>query len=501
VIVSDPNGTAAADSLAYRSASTLVAMLADGEVSAAALLEAAIARIEALDGPINAVVVRDFERARVSAREADAALRRGERRPLLGLPMTVKESFSIVGLPTTWGNPAFKNWMPVADSLVVSRLKAAGAVILGKTNVPFMLADNQSYNDIYGTTNNPWDVSRTPGGSSGGSAAALAAGFVPLELGSDLGGSLRIPAHFCGVYAHRPSLGLLPMRGSGPPQVPVRPDQVDFAVPGPMARSARDLSLALDVLAGPDALTEGKAYRLALPRARHATLRDFRVLLLDEHPLCPTAGSLSVALNDLADHLSRAGCRVARHSPLLPDLAEEARLFRTMLGAFFSASIPEANYRLIAEGARSLDKEDQGLGACWLRGMTLSHRDWLSLTRARSRIAQQWRELFDVFDIVLCPVMPTTAFVHDHTPDQRDRHCEVDGVDVSHFDRAVWLGTSVLSGLPATAAPIALSAGGLPIGVQIIGGYLEDRTTIGFAELLEQVSVPRPVPVVKPRPR
>jgi amidase len=485
--MSEAKGAAASDALAYASAGGLIAMLAEGRLSAVELLHAAIARIEALDGPINAVVVRDFERAEVSARDADAALRRGERRPLLGLPMTVKESFSIAGLPTSWGNPAFKTWMPPSDSLVVSRLKAAGAVIIGKTNVPFMLTDYQSYNEIHGTTRNPWDVARTPGGSSGGSAAALAAGYVALELGSDLGGSLRVPAHFCGLYAHRPSLGLLPMRGSGPPHSPIRPDRVDFATPGPLARSARDLSLALDVLAGPDPLTDGKGYRLALPEARHAALRDFRVLLLDTHPLCPTAAVLRAALNDLGDRLTRLGCQVARHSALLPDLAEEARLFRTMLAAFSSAGMPEAAYRTLAEAARGLAGDDCSLDACWLRGATLSHRDWLLLDRVRSRIAQQWRDVFDVFDLVLCPVMPTTAFLHDQTPEHRARRCAVDGMDVSYFDQSVWLGSAVLSGLPATVAPIGFSDSGLPIGLQIIGGYLEDRTTIGFADLLERV--------------
>jgi amidase len=185
---------------AYRTGSELRAALIDRTVSARELLDAAIARIEALDPKINAVVVPDFDRARTTAAEADAALARGERRPLLGLPMTVKEQFNITGLPTTWGDPKFKDWRPDSDALVVQRLKTAGAIILGKTNVPIDLADWQSYNDVYGTTNNPWDADRSPGGSSGGSAAALAAGFVPLEFGSDIGGSLRAPAHFCGVF-------------------------------------------------------------------------------------------------------------------------------------------------------------------------------------------------------------------------------------------------------------------------------------------------------------
>ena len=209
--------------LAYRTAGELLQALASRRISSRELVDGAISRIEALDQKINAVVVRDFERARAAANDADAALARGERRPLLGLPMSVKEQFTIAGLPTTWGYPNFQDWRADCDCLPVQRLKAAGAVMLGMTNVPLGLADWQSYNEIYGTTNNPWDFARTPGGSSGGAAAALAAGFVPLELGSDIGGSLRAPAHFCGVFSHKPSLDLVSQRGAGPPQAPVVP--------------------------------------------------------------------------------------------------------------------------------------------------------------------------------------------------------------------------------------------------------------------------------------
>jgi len=212
-----PSLAAENDGLEYKTAGELLGMLSDKRVSAAELVDFAIARIETLDPKINAVVVRDFERAGAAAKEADAGLARGERRPLLGLPMTVKEQFNIAGLPTTWGNPKFRDWRPETDALAVQRLKAAGAIVIGKTNVPLGLTDWQSYNEVYGTTNNPWDVNRTPGGSSGGAAAALAAGFVPLEFGSDIGGSLRCPAHFCGVFSHKPSLDLVPQRGSGPP--------------------------------------------------------------------------------------------------------------------------------------------------------------------------------------------------------------------------------------------------------------------------------------------
>src|SRR5712671_181268 len=305
--------------LAYRNVRDLVAALGAREVSAVELTNAAIARIETLDGKLNAVVVRDFDNARAAATQADAALGRGERRPLRGIPMTVKEAFNVAGLPTTWGLPTGKGKPVAEDAVAVARLKAAGAIILGKTNVPFMLADWQSYNDVYGTTNNLWDVTRTPGGSSGGGAAALAAGFIPLELGSDIGGSLRAPAHFCGVFSHKPSLDLVPQRSSGPPQIPAVPVRGDLAVYGPMARSAADLALELEVLAGPDELMEGVGYKLALPPPRHDKIADYRVLVIDTHLLCPTAASVQAALNGLADRLGKLGCRIIRESPKLPD--------------------------------------------------------------------------------------------------------------------------------------------------------------------------------------
>ena len=266
----------------FRTTEELAAALRADKVTAAELTDEAIARIELDDKAINAICVPDFDRARAAARDADQARARGEDRPLLGIPVTVKECYDIAGLPTTWGMPEHRNHLPSEDAVQVSRLKAAGAVVLGKTNVPLGLQDIQSFNEVYGTSNNPWDRGRTPGGSSGGSAAALASGFGALSIGSDLAGSLRTPAHFCGVYAHKPTLGLAANRGMVPPPGPALPVDLDLAVVGPMARSARDLTLLLDIMAGPDSLTLGVAYDLTLPPARHERLRDFRALVLDQ---------------------------------------------------------------------------------------------------------------------------------------------------------------------------------------------------------------------------
>jgi amidase len=432
-------------------------------------------------------VVSDFARARDAAKAADAALARGECAPLLGLPMTVKESFNVAGLPTTWGVPTASNWRPNEDALAVARLKAAGAVILGKTNVPLRLADGQSFNDIYGTTNNPWDLTRTPGGSSGGSAASLAAGYVSLELGSDRAGSLRIPAHYCGVFAHKPSLGLVPLRGHSGPRAPALPVESDGPVAGPMARSAADLALALEIVAGPDDQTDGIAYRVALPPPRHEDLKSFRILVVEAHPLIPTASTVRIALEGLTERLNKAGANVARASPLLPDLAEVARIHARLASSSEASFLPDDRYAQMQAAADALAPDDNSLAAWRTRGAVISLRDWGATKAARARLGKQWRDLFREWDVVLCPPTPTPAIPHDQTPDREARRIDIDGVHYPYRDTLQVLpSVATVAGLPATVAPIGRSDGGLPIGVQIIGAYLEDRTTIRFAELIER---------------
>jgi amidase len=477
---------AALSELHYSTCAELVELLAARKVSAVELFERSVQRIEARDKAINAVVVRDFERARDAARAADMALARGELRPLLGVPITVKESYNVAGLPTTWGLPAERDFRPNDDALAVGRLKAAGAVILGKTNVPLSLADWQSYNDIYGVTNNPWDTARTPGGSSGGSAASLAAGYVSLELGSDIGGSLRVPAHYCGVFAHKPSLGLVPARGQTPPNVLPLAFDNDLAVIGPMARSAGDLLLGLEIIAGPDEQVDAMAYRLALPPARHQSLSGFRVLVIDTHPLIPTARTVREALDRLAQGLHRAGAKIARMSPLVPDLKEAAKIYALLLWSRLAAFWPPDLYARLQDAARALPSDDNSASAWQTRGTVLSHRDWMAADRERIRMRGQWRTLFRDFDVVLCPPMPTPAFPHDHNPDQRARQIDIDGELHPYLDQIFWPGVATVVGLPASAAPIGLSDSGLPIGVQIIGPYFEDRTPLRFAELIER---------------
>ncbi|WP_184816859.1 amidase [Actinophytocola algeriensis] len=469
----------------FQTAEELVAALRAGAVTSVELTDEAIARIERDDEVINAICVPDFDRARAAAHRADQARARGEDRPLLGIPVTVKESYNIAGLPTTWGMPPHRNYMPAEDAVQVSRLKAAGAVVLGKTNVPLGLQDIQSFNDIYGTTTNPWDHGRTSGGSSGGSAAALASGFGALSIGSDIAGSLRTPAHFCGVYAHKPTLGLAATRGMVAPSEPALPVDLDLAVVGPMARTARDLTLLLDVMAGPDPLTLGKAHHVTLPPARHERLCDFRVLVLDEHPLIPTGSAVRAGVNRVAAALADSGARVERHSPLLPDLTEAATLYMQLLISGSVARFPTESPERLRTRAAALSADDQSLDAVRLRAMVFSHHDWIEANNRREVHRHSWRQLFAEFDAVLCPITPTPAFPHDHRPNPLERRIGIDGAEYPYFDQLVWAGLATMPGLPATAIPAGRSPEGLPVGAQLIGPMFEDHTPLRLAELLE----------------
>ena len=277
----------------------------------------------------------------------------------------------------------------------------------------------------------------------------------------------------------------MPQRGSGPPQTAAIPVRGDLAVIGPMARSAADLALELSVVAGPDELTEGIGYKLALPPPRHERLADFRVLVIDTHPLCPTAASIMTALNGLADRLGRLGCKIVRQSPKLPNLEQTGRIYRQLLSAFFSADLPIEVRERVEAAAKALAPDDQSLAASGVRGLTMSHQDWIRASRLRGGLRAQWLALFQEVDVVLCPPMPTVAFPHDHSP-QQARQLDIDGKNVPYFDQSVWAGIAILNGLPATTAPIGRTEDGLPIGAQIIGHYLEDRTTIAFAGLVER---------------
>lgn len=468
----------------YQTATELTSALANKEISSLELVEATIARIEKIDKNINAIVIRDFDRALQTAKAQDQAIARGQKLPLLGLPITVKECFNVTHLPTSWGDPVYKNYYPESDALAVARLKAAGAIVIGKTNVPLMLADWQTFNEIYGTTNNPYDLNCTPGGSSGGSAAALAAGLISLELGSDLAGSLRAPAHYCGIATHKPSLDIIPTRGACPPTIKPTPNRVDLVVAGPMARTVDDLILGLNIMAGPDELCEGKGYQLNLPPPRHSNFRDFRVLIINHHPLCATSTVITDALDQLAANLVNCGLTVSHFTESMLDLVAVTRNYASIYSAFLG-ELPQDEYETIQTIVKKLAVDDQSIKAHLLRAKVFTHRDWLIHSRQRLQLREAWRNLFKTIDVILCPVMPTPAFPHDHSP-LNYRRILVNEEWEPYVNQLCWPSIATIFDSPATVIPINQTSTGLPIGVQIIGDYLEDYTTLKFAQLLER---------------
>jgi amidase len=438
----------------FATAHSQLAALRRRDVSATELARAAIARIERLDVDLNAVVVRDFDRALADAADADAALARSENRPLLGVPMTVKESFDLAGHPTTWGLEVHRAHRAPGDALVVRRLKAAGAVVLGKTNVPPVLGDWQSENRIYGRTNNPWDLDRVPGGSSGGSAAAAAAGLSALEVGSDIGGSVRVPAGFCGVFGLKTSHGVISMQGHAAGGEETAP--TPLSVIGPIARSAEDIDLLMSVIAGPD--EEAPATALNLPAPRATSFRDFRILVLDRHPVAAADAEVIAALETVAAEAGRAGARILRASDALPDLAAMHRLYVKML-------------RTIITRRETSTREP------------VSAHAWMDMLDAQLRIRRQLRSLFQDIDIVLAPTFGTTAFPHAGYTEWRERRLVIDAKPASFGDQLGWISIATLGNLPSCAFPAGLDRQGLPISLQAIGPHLGDRTTTAFAAL------------------
>jgi amidase len=476
--------------LSYRSAFECLALLRNREISSLELVDACIARIEALNPALNAVVAKDYERARETARAADAARANGEELGVLhGLPITVKDSLETADLVTTSGAPALRNHVPKEDAVAVRRAVDAGAIVLGKTNLPMYAGDWQTFNAVYGRTNNPWDVTRTAGGSSGGAAASIAAGFVPLEIGSDIGGSIRTPANYCGVYGHKPSHGIVPGRGHipGPPGTKSEPD---LAVIGPLARTASDLRLALDVIAGPDVLVRD-GWTLALPPPRAEQLEDFRVGYWLDDPLCPIDSSvraeLEATIEALRPHVKLvdigAPLQLERIVPLY------VRLLMGVIGGDMPKSLKVLTRMLLPYYALAerMGIETDLITKNAARGMHQSHADWNRANEGRTRVRWQCHELFGDIDVLLTPVGPVTAFPHQTGGNHLSRRITVNGQKRPYMDHVSWAALATAAYLPATSAPVGVTEDGLPVNIQIIGPYLGDRTTIRFAELLAEV--------------
>lgn len=470
--------------LTYNTATDLLTCLRSGEISSAQLLEQHIRRVEQVDRHINAVVVRDFEAARQRATAADMARRRGEDwGPLHGLPMTVKESFDLLGTPTCWGFPQYKNNIAQQSALAVQRLLDAGAVVFGKTNVPVGLGDWQSFNPVYGTTNNPWDLSRTPGGSSGGASAALAAGMTPLELGSDIGASIRNPAHYCGVYGHKPTWGVVPMAGQQLPGVRCI-DSLDIAVAGPMARSAQDLHLAMEVLTTPMQHFGPLGWMPAQWRNMDKTPRKCRVAIVYDDPEAPVDSSIQTRLHALADFLRAQGVTVLDNFRPV-DSTQSHRVYSHLLRSATGAWLDDVTYARFQNLAHQSDPALDTMRERVWRGSTLTHRDWIEFDQQRALLRAQWHAYFESVDLLITPVATSPAFLHNHEGERWERMLQVNGQEQPHTDSLFWAGYPGVVGLPATAIPIGKSPEGLPVGAQIIGNSFADPLCLEMARWLE----------------
>ncbi|MGE4096229.1 MAG: amidase [Candidatus Binatia bacterium] len=463
--------------LAYMTAIEIAAAIRRKQLSSREAVEYFLARVDHLDKPINSVVTVDADRACAEADAADAALARGEvRGPLHGVPMTIKDSFQTAGMRTTSGAPELAHFIPEEDAWPVARLREAGAIIFGKTNLPIYAGDLQSYNEVFGTTNNPYDHSRTPGGSSGGSAAALACGFTPLELGSDIGGSIRLPSHMSGVVGHKPTYGIVPAHG----QIPGPPGTLtlaDLAVAGPMARSVEDLELGLNIMAGPNRW-DGPAWRLELPPPRETSLGNYRIAAWLDDPYCRVEPQVHELLERATQQLASAGARVDTEARPDFTLEKVTDTFMALLQSALSGGIPRDRIELYAT-----DTADTPL-AKTRRLVSMRHREWLSYNERRMQMRKRWEEFFTQWDIILLPVMPCPAIVHDHSDPQAARPAWVGGEVRSYWSLVSWMAPAGACYLPATVVPVGVLEDGLPVGIQIVGPYLGDLTTLDVAKHL-----------------
>lgn len=469
--------------LVFKPALALGRMLRLRKISARELLQACLDQYAAHNSRINAVIATDFGRAWKAADAADRRLRKkAALSPFDGVPMTAKESFDWAGQPSTWGDPALANNIPKIDAVALTRMCEAGAVPYGKTNVPLALADWQSFNAIYGTTNNPWDVTRTPGGSSGGSAAALATGMSALEIGSDIGASIRNPAHYCGIYGHKPTYGVVPYRGH---LMPGSVSISDITVAGPLARSAADIAAMMKVLAGPDG-TEARGYRLALPPATQKRFKDFRVAIKLTSPVSDVDKPLQELLIKLGNHLEKKARKVSWKAA--PDFSDEEcyENYITLLRATATKRMTEEAIDVEAAKAKGLSPDDKGYVAMMTRAFALSHGGWLKANERRHQMRLAWERFFQDFDVLLCPTAASAAWPHDQKGERHERLITVNGRLVSTIDQRFWAGYSGNFYLPSTIAPMGLTAEGLPCGVQIVTREYGDYSAIRFAELLEK---------------
>jgi amidase len=466
-----------------------VAALRRGKVTSRELVDQYLEFHSRADGDLNAVVTLDADAARAAADAADRHLAAtGEPLgPLHGLPLTVKDALETRGMRTTCGSPGLTDHVPDKDADAVARLRAAGAVIVGKTNVPTMCQDIQTSNPLFGTTRNPYAADRTAGGSSGGPAAAVAAGLTSLEVGSDLAGSLRLPAAYCGVYALRTSFGIVPTRGHIP-RPPGWLTSSDMLTLGPLARTPEDLELLLDVLAGP-APAEAAAWRIDLPAPKHRRLGDYRIGIWQDDPYCRVDKDTRDLLDTVADLVRSAGA--ATDDTTRPvDLADSDTLFQRLMYATASATADDAAFAADIEAAGKIPADDPS--GLFLHSRTMRHRDWLRADEEREKLRGHWDRYFAEHDVLITPAAPTAAVADQTATPVPKRYITVDGEKRPYFAQTTWLNMTSHVKLPAVVLPAGKTADGLPLAIQVIGPYLADRTVIDVAKHLARL-LPEPV--------
>jgi len=469
--------------ITLKSAGDQAAAIEAKEISAVELLDAIVERYERLNPAINAVIFTQLDVARDRALAADQATAAGQSWGALhGVPMTIKEAWDWIGSPSTSGHEALRDWRPEHNSEAIDRLLDAGAVIYGKTNLPVSMADWQTFNPVYGTTGNPWNPDLIPGGSSGGASAALAAGLTALELGSDIGASIRNPAHYCGVFGHKPTFGLVPVAGHGNPGSPTL---IDIGVGGPMTRYAADLSLGLDIVAGAGGL-DAVGWKLDLPQPRWERADRVRAAVVLESPCVAQDSELTDQLTATVEALGELGVDLVWGAQPDIDMQRSHEVYLMLLRAATGSEYPADAYEQQKAHAERWVDGDRDYRAVSAQGITLSHWQWAQYHREREEHRLAWQAFFDDYDVLLCPTAASAAYPHDHEGERADRTIPVNGGQEPTVDQLFWAGWSCGVYLPGTVAPAGLTASALPCGLQIVTGHLRDREGIAFAEFMER---------------
>jgi amidase len=479
--------------LCFRTASDLARAIRGREISSTEVVESFLARVAAQNSALNAIITLDEATARQRARLADQAVARGNLwGPLHGVPVTFKDVFETAGLRTSAGHKPLAEHVPDRDATVVARLRSAGAIVLGKTNMPALAMDTQCENPLFGRTNNPWNAERTPGGSSGGEAAALAAGLTPLGLGSDFGGSVRIPAHYCGVYCLKPTEGRVPQSGHLPPLPGTMNWIRHFVVSGPLARSIEDLRLCLKIIAGPDGRDLAVSHA-PLTESPARPLKDYSFAWTDDFGGLPISAETHTAMHKLADDLDKAGCIVEKAAPKNFSFEEVWRTYGELVGVLMATQAPAFSRPVLAALGRFLFRKDL-ITSSGTRRATANIKCYFDLLERRDQIVRSLEQFLSGYDAWLCPVSSTPAVSH-RAAGQINTPIDVDGVMVpGHLGAIGYTCPFNLTGSPVVVMPLRISENGLPIGAQVVGRRWGEMDLLNISGALHQVVAPIPRP-------